>query len=138
VQRGAANTPKVTLLARPAAPQVRRTPKRLVLVRPIQFTADTAIIATESDIVLAEVAELLDKHPEIALVEVQGHLDDGGTRDDQLLSEQRAEAVRAWLIQAGVAESRLSSKGFGATRPLMPNITPQNRARNRRIELLIK
>jgi outer membrane protein OmpA-like peptidoglycan-associated protein len=138
VSRGATSAPTTVLFARPATPQVRRTPKRLVLRRPVQFTADSAIITADSEPVLAEAAELLKKSPDIAHVEVQAHLDDTSAVDAQVLSEQRAQAVRAWLVSNGVAESRLEAKGYGATRPLAPNITPQNRARNRRIELLIK
>lgn len=138
VSRNATSAPRTVLLPRPGTAQVRRTPKRLVLLRPVSFTADTAIIAAESEPLLAEVAELLKKRPELAHIEVQAHLDDISTVDAQTLSDQRAQAVRAWLVGNGVAESRLEAKGYGATRPLAPNITAQNRARNRRIELHIK
>jgi outer membrane protein OmpA-like peptidoglycan-associated protein len=138
VSRGTASAPTTVLLTRPATAQVRRTPKRLVLLRPVQFTGDSAILAAESEPLLAEVAEVLKKHPDIAHVEVQAHLDDANTAEALTLSDQRAQAVRGWLINNGVAESRLEAKGYGASRPLVPNITPLNRARNRRIELLIK
>ncbi|MEY4512694.1 MAG: hypothetical protein RLZZ450_4816 [Pseudomonadota bacterium] len=139
VSRNATSAPRTVLLSRPATPQVRRTPKRILLLRPLQFTGDTAIIANESEPLLAEVAELLKKRPELAHIEVQAHLDDAAaTVDAQALSEQRAQAVRAWLVSNGIAESRLEATGYGATRPLGPNITAQNRARNRRIELHIK
>jgi len=138
VSRSTASAPTTVLLPRPRSPQVRRTAKRLVLLRPVQFSPDSAIIAAESEPLLAEVAELLKKRPELAHVEVQAHLDDASAGDAQALSEQRAQAVRAWLVSNGVAETRLEAKGYGATRPLAPNITAQNRARNRRIELHIK
>jgi OOP family OmpA-OmpF porin len=138
VSRNTTSAPRTVLFARPSTPQVRRTPKRILLLRPVLFTADTAIIAAESEPLLAEAAELLKKRPELAHIEVQAHLDDTTTVDAQTLSDQRAQAVRAWLVGNGVAETRLEAKGYGATRPLAPNITAQNRARNRRIELHIK
>jgi OmpA-OmpF porin, OOP family len=138
VARGGQTTPSLVLIARPSKPLVRRMPKRLVLLRPVQFASDSAIILPASEPMLAELAELLQKQPELAQLEIQGHVDDANAAAAQTLSEQRAEAVRAWLVNAGVASSRLQAVGYGATRPLVPNITAQNRARNRRIELLIK
>lgn len=138
VERGSESAPTVSLLARPDRPLVRRTPKRILLLRPLQFSPDSAVIASESEPMLGELAELLKKTPALARIEVQGHVDDASPSTAQTLSEQRAQAVRAWLVAEGVAEARLEAKGYGATRPLAPNITAQNRARNRRIELLIK
>jgi outer membrane protein OmpA-like peptidoglycan-associated protein len=138
VARGGTSTPNVMLLARPAQSLVRLTPTRIVLLRPVGFTGETAIIADESQPMLGEVAELLHKHPQLAHVEVAAHLDDIAGGAAQALSEQRAQAVRDWLVGAGVESERLSARGYGSTRPLVPNITAKNRARNRRIELVIK
>ena len=56
-------------------------------------------------------------------------------KSNQLLSERRAEAVRARLVKAGVAEARLKAAGYGASRPKETNATIEGRARNRRVEL---
>jgi outer membrane protein OmpA-like peptidoglycan-associated protein len=53
------------------------------------------------------------------------------------LSQRRAEAVQRWLVQHGVESMRLMAKGYGPTRPVVPNITQQNRARNRRVQFRI-
>jgi outer membrane protein OmpA-like peptidoglycan-associated protein len=79
------------------------------------------------------------RNTQITKVEIQGHTDNVGSADHNLdLSQRRADAVRRWLVeQGGVESSRLEAKGFGSTRPLVPNITPANRARNRRSQFII-
>jgi len=67
---------------------------------------------------------------------IEGHTDSiGGAKSNQLLSERRAEAVRARIIKAGIAAGRLNAAGYGATRPRESNATVEGRARNRRVEL---
>jgi outer membrane protein OmpA-like peptidoglycan-associated protein len=79
------------------------------------------------------------RRPEILLVEIQGHTDNRGRSSYNLqLSQQRAEAVRDFLIQAGVSPTRLEARGFGQERPLVPNLTSANRARNRRVQFMIR
>ncbi|HEY4158967.1 MAG TPA: OmpA family protein [Polyangiaceae bacterium] len=53
------------------------------------------------------------------------------------MSEARANAVLEWLVAHGIDASRLTAHGFGQERPRSPNVTPQGRARNRRVELII-
>ncbi|MCG6921791.1 MAG: OmpA family protein, partial [Acidobacteria bacterium] len=69
-------------------------------------------------------------------VSVNGHTDDVGTVEyNQKLSERRAEAVRDYLVEAGVPEGILSVTGHGKSRPLVPGTSEEARARNRRVEL---
>ena len=69
---------------------------------------------------------------------VQGHTDSTGSDTiNQLLSERRAEQVRDFLVANGVAGSRLTAVGYGASRPAVPNDTEANRALNRRVQLEI-
>ena len=77
-------------------------------------------------------------------VTVEGHTDSlGTTPHNQALSEARARAVADWLANAGIAKSRLTSRGFGATRPIAPNASasgtddPAGRQRNRRVTILL-
>ncbi|MET0286114.1 MAG: OmpA family protein [Polyangiales bacterium] len=138
ISRGAESTPALTLIPRPDAPTVRVTPKRIVLLKPLAFAPDTAILQPQSESQLAEIAEQLQKHDELKQLEIQGHGEDVPVAPGAApLTQQRAEAVRNWLVGAGVSSERLSAKGYGTTRPLVPNITPANRTRNRRIELLV-
>lgn len=132
------SAPLFTLLPKPNKPLVALTTKKIAIKQQVQFVAGSAEIDPASNGLLAEVADVLLRNREIARVEVQGHTDNSGTEaTNRELSERRAQAVREWLVKAGVESERLSSAGYGSTRPLAPNITQQNRARNRRVELMI-
>ncbi|MCI5143046.1 MAG: OmpA family protein, partial [Candidatus Electrothrix sp. ATG1] len=68
--------------------------------------------------------------------EVAGYTDSmGGPKRNQQISEQRAKAVRNFLIQQGIAKNLLVSKGYGQENPIADNNTPEGRAMNRRVEL---
>jgi outer membrane protein OmpA-like peptidoglycan-associated protein len=67
---------------------------------------------------------------------VEGHTDNvGAAAANQSLSERRAQSVKAWLVSHGIAEDRLSIKGFGDTRPVADNSTDEGKTKNRRVEL---
>ncbi|MGB9620920.1 MAG: OmpA family protein, partial [Brevinematia bacterium] len=84
---------------------------------------------------LKKVAEVLKQYKEIDIV-VEGHTDDTGTREFNLsLSENRARAVANALIQSGISSDKVSYRGFGPDRPLVPNTSEENRSRNRRVEI---
>ncbi len=73
-----------------------------------------------------------------AKVRVDGHTDATGTAEyNQWLSDKRAASVKKFLVDAGIAESRLSIKGLGQTKPIADNKTPEGRQRNRRVEVVI-
>ena len=72
-------------------------------------------------------------------VEIEGHTDSEGTPErNQLLSDRRAHAIVEYLQRGGVDQNKLAAIGYGETRPLVPNDTPENRAKNRRIEFTVK
>jgi outer membrane protein OmpA-like peptidoglycan-associated protein len=86
---------------------------------------------------LARVAGILSGHPSLRL-QVEGYTDSVGSDDyNQLLSEHRAEAVRDYLMQAGIESASVTAKGFGKTQPVAPNNTSAGRQQNRRVELVI-
>ncbi len=100
----------------------------------ITFDTGKATIAKSSFATLEEAAKVLTEFPDVRL-EVQGHTDDQGVDEANLkLSQARAEAVVAWLVQHGVAADRLVAKGYGETKPLVPNDSSAHRAQNRRVE----
>ncbi|MEM0899706.1 MAG: OmpA family protein, partial [Pseudomonadota bacterium] len=69
---------------------------------------------------------------------VEGHTDSRGSRSlNQGLSDSRANAVRDYLVNAGVSADRLQAQGFGEANPIASNQTPEGRAQNRRIELTV-
>jgi outer membrane protein OmpA-like peptidoglycan-associated protein len=112
-------------------------PKELTL-NGVQFDSGGATIKRESFTALEQAAKFLSDHPDVQVV-VQGHTDDVGSPETNLaLSQRRADAVLKYLIvNYGVDPTRLVAKGMGAQAPVAPNDTEENRARNRRIELLV-
>jgi OOP family OmpA-OmpF porin len=69
-------------------------------------------------------------------VDLQGHCDNVGTPEYNMgLSLRRANAVKKYLVSKGVAENRLTTQGFGFSKPVGPNTTPEERSLNRRVEL---
>ena len=131
-------TLQLRVLRKPSRPGVVLKNKKIALRRQISFATGSDEILPNSEPLLLEVADVLIRNPDLELVEVQGHTDNRGYRAlNMRLSQQRAESVRRWLTQHGVEPDRLTAKGYGPTRPLAPNITQQNRARNRRVQFRI-
>jgi len=123
---------------KPSRPSVVVKKKAIALRRQISFATGSDEILPNSEPILFEVADALLRNPGIELVEIQGHTDNSGAHDlNMRLSQKRAEAVQRWLTQHGVEPTRLMAKGYGPTRPIVPNITQQNRARNRRVQFRI-
>jgi outer membrane protein OmpA-like peptidoglycan-associated protein len=132
------NSADMMLRPIPKKAAVQVTAKEITIKQQVQFALDSAVILPESFGLLTEVADAIIRHIEIKRIEVQGHTDNSGTPEhNQLLSEQRADAVRAWLVQHGASADRLIAKGYGQTKPLVPNVTAGNRAQNRRVQFII-
>lgn len=110
---------------------------RSYTIRDINFDTDSYKLNRQARFIIEEFAEFLKDHPQIR-VEVQGHTDNVGGHDYNLfLSDDRAKAVYDYLIELGIAKSRLSYKGYGLTKPIDTNTTEEGRARNRRTEFFI-
>ena len=103
----------------------------------IQFERNSAILSESAEIMITNFADFLKKNPGVR-VQIQGHTDDmGQTTDNQVLSDDRAKAVSDYILKLGIAAGRVSSRGFGESKPLLPNTTEENRAKNRRTEFFI-
>ena len=106
---------------------------QLKLPGPVVFETGKDILKPESDEVLDIVKGYLTEKPEITLIRIEGHTDsDGNDADNQRLSELRAIAVAKWLVAKGIDCKRLIPVGFGETKPVAANDTPENKAQNRR------
>lgn len=128
----------VSINKRPKTSSIVVGKREIIIRQQVRFERDSAKILSDSAVLLEEIADALQKNPGIKLVEIQGHTDNSGTAQrNKELSEQRAAAVKDRLVSLGIASSRLSSKGFGSERPVVPNVTEGNRARNRRVALVI-
>ena len=108
-----------------------------VVLRNIFFDFNKFELKEESQVELDRVVHLLSENPTVK-IQIEGHTDNVGTAADNLkLSENRAKAVVSYLKGKGIAADRLSSKGFGATKPIAANTTEEGRAQNRRTELKV-
>jgi outer membrane protein OmpA-like peptidoglycan-associated protein len=116
-------------------PEAKLVAAQIVISEQVQFETGTAAIRPESAAILGEVVRVLGDHPEIEHVEIQGHTDTTGSAElNRTLSEERASAVRSWLVAHGVAEERLVARGYGPDRPISDNASEAGRAKNRRVE----
>jgi outer membrane protein OmpA-like peptidoglycan-associated protein len=101
----------------------------------IQFQSGKATIKATSNAILNKVVQVMNENPEYHL-EINGHTDNVGKPElNMLLSQKRADAVKAYLVKKGVSESRINAQGFGDTKPVDTNSTAQGRSKNRRVEL---
>ncbi|QDG52533.1 hypothetical protein FIV42_17865 [Persicimonas caeni] len=104
----------------------------------VLFETLSADLKSESFPLLDNVAKVLEAHPEIERVEVAGHTDERGTGEFNAdLSQKRAEAVVAYLVDKGVDKDRLVAKGYGETQPRQDGNTDEARQANRRVEFTI-
>lgn len=125
-------------LVPPEPPRAEIQVHEITINQRIPFDFDRWEIKQESFAILDAVAEVLQNHPEIRKVQIQGHTDDVGTDEyNQRLSERRAEAVRQHLIAKGIDSARLDAIGFGRSKPLVLETSEEARARNRRTEFII-
>jgi outer membrane protein OmpA-like peptidoglycan-associated protein len=106
---------------------------------PFKFRFNSTELDPAGDPILEAVLGVLTSHPDIKKVRIEGHTDDrGGVAFNQRLSEGRAASVRKWLLAHGIDASRLTSAGFGQTRPVDTNATDDGRRNNRRVEFHIE
>ncbi|PID94807.1 MAG: cell envelope biogenesis protein OmpA [Bacteroidales bacterium] len=103
----------------------------------IQFAFGKATIRSKSYSVLNLVVDIMKNNPEYNL-SIYGHTDSQGSDELNLkLSKDRAKAVRQYLIEKGIDEARLTSDGYGETKPVADNTTAKGRAENRRVEFVV-
>lgn len=103
----------------------------------LNFASGSAVIDGESRIEVDNLSSILKAYPEVNIV-IEGFTDSTGNADANVsLSQQRADAVKSRLLEAGINDSRIATKGFGAANPIGDNETIEGRAQNRRIEVLL-
>ena len=118
--------------------QVKIRDNRIELGQKIQFALNKAEILPVSFALMDELAKTIVDNPQVQKVSIEGHASNEGQAQHNLtLSKARAEAVRAYLVSKGVSADRLSSQGFGATKPIASNDNEEGREKNRRVEFKI-
>lgn len=107
-----------------------------IITNGIKFDSGKATLKPESMGVINSITKLMNAHPELKF-SVEGHTDsDGEEAMNQSLSQDRALAVLNKLVELGIAQDRLSAKGFGESMPITDNNTPEGKANNRRVEFV--
>ena len=108
-----------------------------LVLQNIQFEYNSSALTEDSQSGIRMLADFLKRNPNLK-VELAGHTDDVGSEKYNLkLSADRADVVRQALVDNGIEEKRLMAKGYGATKPLVPNDSDEHRAMNRRTEMII-
>ena len=111
-------------------------PDRIEAFEPVYFTKSTAEIAKSSENILGQIAATLQANRDFVRVRIAAHVHSQGDSDMEN-SQNRAEAVRQWLVRWGVAKERLEVRGYGSSKPLVPPSHKDSRKLNNRVEFLI-
>lgn len=121
-----------------APPPPAPKPEKVRMTLKIEFDYDKAEVKPKYHDVVGKVAAFMNEHPETTAV-IEGHTDNRGSYKYNIkLSERRADNVRNYLIEKfGIAPDRLTTKGYGYTKPIATNKTAEGRQRNRRVEAQI-
>jgi len=115
-------------------PEIIIEKKAPIVLEGVNFETGKAVLLPEATLVLDKVQQTLADYPEMKL-EVRGYTDNVGKRASNVkLSQKRADAVKAYLVSKGTAETRIQTKGLGPDNPVAPNTTAAGRLKNRRIE----
>ena len=126
--------PKLKMV--PPVPSIEANSLLITLDSGILFDVDKYDLRPEAEEVLKNLAIVL-KEADIKVFEVDGHTDsDAGDKHNQVLSENRANAVKNFLTSQGIT-AEITIKGYGKTRPIASNDTPEGKQKNRRVEIII-
>jgi OOP family OmpA-OmpF porin len=111
---------------------------KITISEQIAFDQNKATIKPESFGLMDEIAKAIKDNDKIKKVSIEGHTSaEGDAASNMKLSQDRAAAVLKALTERGIDKARLTSKGFGVTKPLGDNSTPAGRMQNRRVEFLV-
>lgn len=119
-------------------PPPKEVQQALIKLPPITFENGKAVLTPAGRAAVARAADILKSNP-LVVVRIEGHTDSTGSAQSNLdLSRARANTVLNSLVALGVARERLSSAGFGESRPKVPDTSAANRAINRRVEFIVQ
>jgi OOP family OmpA-OmpF porin len=122
----------------PPPPPVEVKADKIELNEKVNFEFAKADLLPASKTLLDEVVKILSDNPDIELIRIEGHTDNEASDGyNRKLSDKRAKSVRAYLISKGIEGKRLEAKGFGESKPIASNDTPEGREQNRRVEIHI-
>jgi len=111
---------------------------RIEITEKIQFEYNKSEIKEESHELLNDIVAVLEENEQIDEVSIEGHTDsDGKDKYNKKLSQSRADSVKTYLTEHGIAETRLVTKGWGEEKPIEDNKTDEGKEANRRVEFII-
>jgi len=138
VEKAPPPAPRVAKPKRPRRARMNAQVKRVEIDDKVMFATGKAELLPESHALLDDVAEVLQENPDAKEIEVAGHTDATGSADlNRKLSNERAEAVRVYLISKGVSAERLKAKGYGPDQPIGDNANDEGKEKNRRVEFKV-
>jgi OOP family OmpA-OmpF porin len=112
--------------------------KKIEINEKVMFDYNKATIKRESSGLLNDVAAVIKENPKIQKIKIEGHTDaDGADKYNKKLSQQRADAVKEFLVKAGISADILEAVGHGEEKPLGDNKTEEGKEMNRRVEFNI-
>jgi len=128
---------KLTVQAQHKAQAAKEKITQLLQVENIEFETAKGSLTPKGKETVDKLAVILQQYPTIK-AEIAGHTDsDGSAEFNQKLSQARVETVKGRLIARGINAGRLTAKGYGESKPLVPNTTDANKQKNRRVEINI-
>ena len=114
---------------------VRVTKEINLYAKTILFDVNKSVVKTQAEFILDNIAKIMNENDDFNFI-IEGHTDNTGVAEHNLqLSQERADAIKAYLIRKGVKSKRLEAKGYGQTRPIESNDTERGREINRRVEI---
>jgi outer membrane protein OmpA-like peptidoglycan-associated protein len=119
---------------------VKQEPRGMVITLSggVLFVSNQSTLMPAAQVKLNQVAEALTSQDAESKIVVEGYTDSqGGASFNQDLSQRRAQSVRDYLVGRGMASDRITSQGFGLNNPVADNSTPEGRANNRRVEIVV-
>jgi outer membrane protein OmpA-like peptidoglycan-associated protein len=120
---------------------VKQEPRGMVITLSggVLFATNKAELLPTAQVKLQEVGKALTQQDKDARIVVEGHTDAQGADDMNLaLSQRRADAVKTYLVSQGIAADRITAVGIGEVRPIADNKSPEGRANNRRVEIIVQ
>ena len=120
------------------ATELKAKMKHLFQLENIEFNVNKSTLTTKGIATVNKLAKILKQYPSIK-IEIAGHTDsDGSEQYNQRLSQSRVDQVKSNLIKQHIAASRLTAKGYGESKPLVPNTSDANKQKNRRVDINIQ
>jgi len=110
---------------------------KIEILQQVHFATGKSTILADSYDLLKQVVDVVVRN-NVKRISIEGHTDNKGVKAaNQTLSEDRARAVKDYLVSQGVDAKRLESVGYGDTKPIAPNLTARGRELNRRVEFIV-